>query len=307
MRYSLVNASALGFDLVRLPGGIRTAEVLLAACEASPAELSHLAGVHPGLGREPRWDSVRERTQVRRPVLSASDLAEPALRSAALDATDGGSELLTRIAEAPLGDLDSLSSFVRHEALEATWTRVGGMALQDFRAQLASDVLVDAATSAYCSDLLEADERRRLASPYLQVRRSGTLHPVEPTTGTVGAVLATVSAWCRAEREALATAVDANRSQTSRWAGAMHEAGWAAHLSGRTRRAAVAQLQAVLAFRSAGFSTTEAASGAWNAVSGVVQALVVEDLLAADDLDELLQPWLLAQGSDPRAGRTTPD
>jgi len=195
---------------------------------------------------------------------------------------------------------------VRHEALEATWTRVGGIALQDFRAQLASDVLVDAATSAYSSDLLEDDERRRLAGPYLQVCRSIALRPVEPTTGAVGTLLATLSGWGRTEREALAVAVDANRSQTSRWAGAMHEAGWAAHLSGRTRTAAIAQLHAVLAFSAAGFTTTEAASGAWNAVSGVVQALVVEDLLGGDDLDVLLQPWLLAQGSDPRGGRTAP-
>lgn len=300
MRYSLVNASSLGFDLVRLPGGAHTVEVLLAACEASAADLNRLAGVHPGLEREARWERARERSRLLRPVLSAVELAEPVLSGEVLDATDGGSELLTRIAEAPLGDLDDLASFVRHEALEATWTRVGGVALQDFRAQLASDVLVDAATSAYCSDLLDGDERRRLVAPYLQDRRVAGFRRRDPSPDTVRVLLADVTAWGPADRATFVAAVDANRSSTSRWAGAMHEAGWAAHLSGRTRTAAVAQLHAVLAFKAAGLTTTEAALGSWNALSGVVQALVVADLLPADDLEVLLQPWRIAQGRDPR-------
>ncbi|MDQ2756769.1 MAG: hypothetical protein M3Y71_09430 [Actinomycetota bacterium] len=306
MRYSLVNATALGFDLVRLPGGARTAEVLLAACAASPAELNRLAGVHPGPDRELRWEQVRDRSRRLRPVLSAVDLAEPALAGQVQDGIRGGAELLTRIAEAPLGDLEALAEFVRHEALEATWTRVGGVALQDFSAQLAGDLLVDAATSAYCADLLEDDERRRLVGPFLQVRRAGGLHHADATTGVVGALLANVSAWGPSERASLSAAVDATRSSTSRWAGAMHEAGWAAHLSGRTRTAAVAQLHTVVAFSAAGFTTTEAALGSWNALSGVVQALGVADLLAGGDLDVLVQPWLLAQGCDPREGPPRP-
>ena len=76
----------------------------------------------------------------------------------------------------------------------------------------------------------------------------------------------------------------------------MNEASWAAHLSGRIRDAAIAQLSAVSAFRRAGFSHADGARGVWNAVSGLVQATVVEDLLDDDHYDVLVRPWRLVTG-----------
>ena len=61
----------------------------------------------------------------------------------------------------------------------------------------------------------------------------------------------------------------------------MHEASWAAHVTGRTRTLATAQLLAVRAFLDGGFDPSSAAAGAWNAVAGCVQGIVMADLLDA--------------------------
>jgi hypothetical protein len=70
----------------------------------------------------------------------------------------------------------------------------------------------------------------------------------------------------------------------------MHEASWAAHVSGRTRALAAAQLQAVTAFVEAGFTARDGAAGVWNAVAGCVQALAMADLLDAGSTGVLLGP-----------------
>jgi hypothetical protein len=68
----------------------------------------------------------------------------------------------------------------------------------------------------------------------------------------------------------------------------VHEATWAAYLSGRVAAAAAAQLHRVGAVRAAGISLDDIASGLWNAVSGAVSALVVADLLDDVSCDLLL-------------------
>jgi hypothetical protein len=70
----------------------------------------------------------------------------------------------------------------------------------------------------------------------------------------------------------------------------MHEASWAAHVSGRTRALATAQLQAVLAFLDAGFTARDGAAGVWNAVAGCVQGVAMADLLDAPSTEVLLAP-----------------
>jgi hypothetical protein len=70
----------------------------------------------------------------------------------------------------------------------------------------------------------------------------------------------------------------------------MHEASWAAHVSGRTRALATAQLHAVLAFLDAGFTARDGAAGLWNAVAGCVQGVTMADLLDGDATAVLLAP-----------------
>ena len=79
----------------------------------------------------------------------------------------------------------------------------------------------------------------------------------------------------------------------------MHEATWAAYLSGRVAAAAAAQLHLVSAVRSAGVSLDDVAAGFWNAVSGAVGAMVVYDLLDDVSCDLLLARYpMLARLSD---------
>jgi hypothetical protein len=300
MAYTLVSAAALGFDLVRVPGGPNVAEVLLHALDADAAGLQQLANSHPGACRDRCWDAVREHADVR-PTTQAVLRRLPAeldLTSAEGERRD--EDLLTRLTGAPLGNLDALDPLVRRDVLDWTWEPAGEVSLQRLRDRLAADVLVDAAASAYCADLLDDRLRRHLAAPYLAAVRERA--PVDESSlvgDLVARVLAEVSTWTAADRRDWSAAVDLLRSGTGAWTAAMHDAGWAAHLSGRTRTAATAQLRGVMAFRHAGFTATDAAQGAWNAFSGVLQALTVSDLLGDDETATLLAPWDLSRGTRP--------
>ena len=77
----------------------------------------------------------------------------------------------------------------------------------------------------------------------------------------------------------------------------MHEASWAAHVSGRTRGLAAVQLHAVQAFLDGGFDGRDGASGSWNAVAGCVQGLAMADLLDEASLAVLRAPWLRVTGA----------
>lgn len=75
------------------------------------------------------------------------------------------------------------------------------------------------------------------------------------------------------------------------WAPAMNQACWAVHFSRRHRVSAAVQLLGALAFRHAQFTSTDAAHGAWNAVSGTLQAVLVDDLLGAEHRAVLVAVW----------------
>lgn len=290
--YSLVSATAIGFDLVRLPAGEQVADVILAALTSGPDVLARLADHHPGPSRVPRWEDVRA-AGAGESLLGALDLALPALDLALAGEPAASTSVLHRLERAPVGDLVGLDRLVRHDAMERTWVGRGELAQQDPISARAADVLVDAAASAYCAERLPVTVRRELAAPFLAARvpvDAGDLGAVGPLLGALGATTA-------AGREAWRRAVDACRAATVAWAPAMNEASWAMHLSGRTHHAAAAQLSAVAAFRRAGFTVTDGARGVWNAVSGLVAATVVEDLLSDDHYDTLVRPWRLVTGS----------
>jgi hypothetical protein len=77
----------------------------------------------------------------------------------------------------------------------------------------------------------------------------------------------------------------------------MHEACWAAHVTGRTRELAAVQLHAVQAFLDGGFDGRDGAAGVWNAVAGCVQGLAMADLLDEASLAVLRAPWLRVTGA----------
>lgn len=308
MSYSLDRAAALGFDLVRLPAGPDVAEVVLHALGADGGALQELANQHPGLCRARCWDVVRARASGRPPLRVALQLAQPALTLATEGDGGRGQELLTRIVGSPLGDLAALDRFLRRDVLDWTWEVADDVELQRLRDRRAADVLVDGAAAAFCRDLVEEDLRRHLSDPYLiavRHRRSADqvagqgLNGLGALAPAVRVVLRQVAQWVDVDRQAWRRAVNSVQVGDGSWSAAMREAGAAGRVTGRTRAAAAAQLHAVRSFRSAGLTPTDAASGSWNALSGVVEALSVIDLLGEDETATLLHPWYLARGRQP--------
>lgn len=316
MHYSLVSSPVLGFDLVRLPAGDSAAEVLLRALECGPRELDVLASHYDAATREQAWDVVRD-AAANVPQIGdvlhqvANGLAEGDFEADVVGArVEAG--VVRVLQTSTIADADALVRLVHHDILDWTWSSpVEGGAhpilpaprLRTETAAAAGDVLADAAVSAYLGDRLPDAVRRALATPYLHACRD--LAPLPTSPGDLGpaqagvaAVLDKLTRLDGTDRACLRAICDADRPSAGEWAGAVHDASWAVHLSDRTRTAAAAQLLAVRAFRAGGLDAADGAAGAWNVVSGVVHAEVVADLLSSDARDVLLRPWEQAFGRD---------
>jgi hypothetical protein len=111
-----------------------------------------------------------------------------------------------------------------------------------------------------------------------------------PAAVELAEFLGTLSSLDGAGRDRWRRVVDEGRAQQRSWAAAMHEASWAAHVSGRLRAVAAAQLHAVRAFVDAGFGVHDGAAGVWNAVAGCVQAIALHDLVDEVSLAVLTAP-----------------
>ena len=306
MHYSLVSSPVLGFDLVRLPAGESAAGVLVRALQAGPTELDVLASRHDAAARASAWEVVRAAAAEVRSISDVlSDVANGLLEREHGDAdvADRLEAGVVRVLQAStVADADALVRLVHHDVLDWTWTVPveGGPGLRTETAAHAADVLADAAVSAYLGDRLPAEVRRALAGPYLSACReltSSAVPEVEDVPAGVAAVLDRLTRLDGTDRACLRAAAEGDRAVGGEWAGAVHEASWAVHLSGRTRTAAVAQLLAVRAFRAGGLDAADGAGGLWNLVSGVVHAEVVADLLPGEAREVLVRPWDAAFGS----------
>ncbi|WP_435746879.1 hypothetical protein [Nocardioides sp. SYSU DS0663] len=293
MAYSFVGMSALGFDLARLPGGARTGAVLRTALACSGEDLAALAAQHPGAAARAAGRALAPSPAPHPRV--AEEVGRAARYVAAPVRRDP--EVLRRLEAALLGDGRALERFVRHEALDWTWLRSGGLAVQDPVAADAADVLADAAVAGYHQEELPAEERRALVAPLLRSGLGLRDHTVPVGTGLVDDALAALAGTDGAGRETWRRVVDELRPRTAQWAPAMHRATWVLTVTERLRLAADAQLAAVVAFHQAGLTARDAAYGVWNAVSGTVQALAAIDLLDAADAEVLLRPWQEVGGS----------
>jgi len=322
MHYSLVSSPVLGFDLVRLPAGDSAAEVLLRALDCGPRELDVLAARYDAAAREQAWDVVRD-------VAATAPQIGDVLHQVANGLVEGDFEddvagarveagVVRVLQTSTIADADALVRLVHHDVLDWTWSSpveggahpiLPGPRLRTETAAAAADLLADAAVSAYLADRLPDAVRRVLATPYLQAVRD--LAPLPTTPGDLGrfelslqggardgvaAVLDRLTRLDGTDRACLRAVCDADRPSAGEWAGAVHDASWAVHLSGRTRTAAAAQLLAVRAFRAGGLDASDGAAGLWNVVSGVVHAEVVADLLSSDARAVLLRAWEQAFG-----------
>jgi hypothetical protein len=281
--YSLVSAPVLGFDLTRLAGGAATAEVLLRGLILTVEDLPILAERLPdGDVRGPLWLAVE-----------SADRQVPSLRGIA-DHEDPA-QAMALVQRAPVGTLDGLLTCVRHDVLSWTWTN----GEQGETAERATGVLCDAVVSAYLRDQLAPEVRRGLAGPWVSaLRRLPAGPPIDlgPHHHSVTSLLERVRTVSSADVARMMRTADDGRQQPSGWATAAHSASWAAHLSGRIRTAAAAQLLLVQAVDTGAVPLADRAGGVWNLLSGAVQALVVRDLLDTATAHRLLAPAIAALG-----------
>jgi hypothetical protein len=296
MPYSLVSAATLGFDLVRLPAGRAVAEVLLTGLGADAGTLSRVAAIHPArdLTREER--GVRAVRGRRAREMAA---AVPHMRSAAA-AGSRADVLVTQLEQGTIGDAPTLERLLREDILGPEHVAVAQLGPEERDEVL--DVLADAALGYWAAGVLPPLVRRELTGPFDRAVERGLLSaPVVgddlgPAAAELAGLLDALRGLDDAGRAAWRTAVDEGRAEHRPWATAMHEASWAAHVSGRTRSLATAQLHAVQAFLDGGFDLHDGAAGAWNAVAGCVQGIAMADLLDEASLAVLRAPWVRVGG-----------
>lgn len=294
MPYTLVSAATLGFDLVRLPAGRAVAEVLLAGLAADASDLTRIAAAHPsrGLGREQR--GVRAVRSRRAREMAAS---VPHVRDAATgDARNRAAVLVAQLEQGTIGDAPTLERLLRDDVLGRDHPSAG--TLDPDLLDQAADVLADAAVGLWAAGVLPPLVRRDLTAAFDRVTDGGPFSAGQAVELGVElqAFLASLRDLDEAGRAGWRAAVDAGRAERRPWAVAMHEASWAAHVSGRTRDLAAVQLHTVQAFLDGGFDGRDGAAGVWNAVAGCVQGLYMADLLDQASLTVLQAPRLRVSG-----------
>ncbi|WNV75575.1 hypothetical protein [Geodermatophilus sp. DSM 44513] len=286
MPYSLVSAATLGFDLVRLPHGRAVADALLAGLAADADALGRLAAAHPAAGgdREQRATVAVRARKARELAAAVPHLRTVAHAPAAAPAgEDRAAVLVAQLERSTIGDAAALERVLREDVLGPEHPAV---ALVDEQVRdAAADVLADAAVGSWAAVVLPPLVHRQLTGPFAVATATGVPTTPEldlgPATGELAELLTGLRSTGALGRVRWLAAVDAVRAERRPWAAAMHEASWAAHVSGRTRTLAIAQLLAVRAFIDGEFTPAEAAAGAWNAVAGCVQGIVMGDLLDA--------------------------
>jgi hypothetical protein len=295
--YSLVSAATLGFDLVRLPAGRAVAGVLLTGLGSDGEALSLVAAAHPGRGLTGEERGVRAVRGRRAREMAAS---VPHVRGVAA-AGDRAAVLVAQLEQGTIGDAPTLERLLRTDVLGPEHVAAGARDADEW--DEAVDVLADAALGYWAAGVLPPLVRRELTGPYDGLVDDGVLavpalgDDLGPAADALAGLLDGIRSLDDAGRSAWRAAVDEGRAEHRPWATAMHEASWAAHVSGRTRALATAQLHAVQAFIDGGFDLHDGAAGVWNAVAGCVQGVALADLLDEASLAVLQTPIARVSGS----------
>jgi hypothetical protein len=222
----------------------------------------------------------------------------PHVRSAA---GDRAAVLVAQLEQGTIGDAPTLERLLRDDVLGPEHAAAGDLVSDEW--DEAVEVLADAALGYWAAGVLPPLVRRELTGPFDRAVERGVLAPpsvgddLGPAAGELAGLLDGIRRLDEPGRAAWRTAVDEGRAEHRPWATAMHEASWAAHVSGRTRALATAQLHAVQAFLDGGFDLHDGAAGAWNAVAGCVQGIAMADLLDEASLEALRAPWVRVVGS----------
>jgi len=293
--YSLVSAATLGFDLVRLPAGRAVAGVLLTGLQADADAFARLAESAPGRGlsRDERGVLAVRGRRAREMAASV-----PHVRNAA-GAGDRAAVLVTQLEQGTIGDAPTLERLLREDVLGPEHGPAAELDADE--RDEATGVLADAAVGYWAAGVLPPLVRRELTGAYDRAVDRGLAAPavggeLGPAAEELAALLDSIRTLDDAGRAAWRAAVDEERAERRPWATAMHEASWGAHVSGRTRALATAQLHAVQAFLDGGFDLHDGAAGVWNAVSGCVQGVAMADLLDDGSAAVLRAPWRRVTG-----------
>jgi hypothetical protein len=297
--YSLVSAATLGFDLVRLPAGRAVAEVLLTGLGADVPALSSIAAAHPGRGLSAGERGLRA-VRSRRAREMATTVPHVRGATAGLGNVDRAAVLVAQLEVGTIGDAVALERLLREDVLGREHLATGFLTSEEW--EEASDLLADAALGYWAAGVLPPLVRRELTGPFDRILDAGSVAlpgagaDLGPAAGELEGFLEAIRALDDPGRSLWRTAVDEGRADHRPWAAAMHEASWAAHVSGRTRTLAGAQLHAVQAFLDGGFDRHDGAAGVWNAVAGCVQGIAMSDLLDEASLGVLRAPWVRVAG-----------
>jgi hypothetical protein len=257
---------------------------------ADAGDLTRIAAAHPARGLERPQRGVLAVRSRRAREMAAS---VPHVRDAAAgDARDRAAVLVAQLEQGTIGDAPTLERLLRDDVLGSEHPAAGTLDA-DLLAE-AADVLADAAIGFWAAGVLPPLVRRELTAAFDRVTDAGPLAGADAGVldPDVRTFLASIRDLDDAGRARWRAAVDEGRAEHRPWAGAMHEASWAAHVTGRTRALAAVQLHAVQAFLDGGFDGRDGASGAWNAVAGCVQGLAMADLIDEASLAVLRAPWL---------------
>lgn len=281
MPYSLLSVATLGFDLVRLPAGRCVADVLLTGLAADDDVLARLASERPGAAADDWRLRAHELAAMAPRFVDRPPAQSPRARHAAL---------VSQLERGTIGSPAQLQSLMREE-LTSAHRRAPA---RDPRILAdALDVLVDAAVGYWATEVLPPPLRRALTAPFEAAAPSAAsdqlvdLGPGARELNTFLAALRTLDEDGRSRWRAAA----GRPADHGGWARAMHEACWAAHLSGRIAAVAAAHLYAVRAFLDGGLRPGDGARGVWNAVAGCVQSMATADLLGDAAIAVLQAPW----------------
>ncbi|MGH8891494.1 MAG: hypothetical protein ACRDV3_17240 [Acidothermaceae bacterium] len=288
--YSLVNAPTIGYDLARLPTGAAVATVLLEALAiyTPSGDQADLSAFDPAAVADPRrasaWLEVSALTpevKLDQALAAAKQVIDDAERTMQMRA-HALAPVVAGLTTSYFGGLDDLLRFARLDLLADAPTHVVAMAS-------------DALAAAHGGRRLPDDARHLLGGPWITATRSLPAIPADlgPFAHEVTTVLDKLPLLTAPQVVVLAEAAAALEGD---WSRRMHEAAWAAYLSGRLRPAATAQFQAVRALRAAGVDAATAARGVWNAISGCLQAVTLHDLLDEVTYGVLVGAWETAMG-----------
>src|SRR4051794_4035722 len=297
--YSLVSPSVLCMDLVRHDNALGVLDVLDRAITLGPADVASLEGAHrDDDARDRAWAEV-ERLTGEAPKLSD---AVAAVRQTIADAgfeTVMESGFSDRLSRTPMFGLPHLLSMVRNDVLDWTWERSREVSV--CRPPAAAAVVVDAVAAAYVRDRLSIQAYARLGGPWSSLHFGvPTALPGDdafgPQSRRLRELVEQLARLNADDFEMLEQIASAARTAGTDWAKLMHNATWAAYMSGRLRPAARAQVAATRALLLAGMTPMAAATGVMRVVTAVIQAVVVTDLLDTRTYDELVSPWIAAMG-----------